>query len=150
MSIAPESSPSRAARRAVAATVLCSAALLHPALAAADDGPPAGVYRRPADHMADERHRLVAGRRAAVSSTSAEDLGLGTAVGRGTRRPRGTAPQLAAFDAVTGAPAAVRAVVHRRQGTVRALKTSPDGRVLYRGRFLQPGRIHRRGQRLSP
>ncbi|MFJ4324448.1 fibronectin type III domain-containing protein [Streptomyces tricolor] len=124
--------PSRAATRAVAATVLCSAALLHPALAAADDGPGPAFTADP----------LTTWQTNGIVWSLAAAHGVVYVGGTfDSVRPSGAEPgdrevprrNFAAFDAVTGALLPCAPSFTGGEGTVRALKTSPDGRVLYVG-----------------
>ncbi|WP_030348180.1 hypothetical protein [Streptomyces sp. NRRL S-1022] len=124
--------PSRAATRAVAATLLCSTALLRPAPAAAAGEPRTSFT---ADALTTWQTNGIV-----WSLASAH----GVVYVGGTFdsvRPAGAEPgdrevprrNFAAFDAVTGALLPCAPSFTGGQGTVRALKASPDGRVLYVG-----------------
>ncbi|MGW2463561.1 fibronectin type III domain-containing protein [Streptomyces sp. NPDC004457] len=124
--------PSRAATSAVAATLLCSAALLQPAPATAAGDPRTSFTADPLTTW--QTNGIV------WSLASAHGVvyvgGTFDAV-----RPPGAAPgerevprrNFAAFDAVTGALLPCAPSFTGGEATVRALRTSPDGRVLYVG-----------------
>ncbi|GAA2888509.1 hypothetical protein GCM10010524_20940 [Streptomyces mexicanus] len=124
--------PSRAAASAVAATVLCSAALLRPAPAVAAAAPRAAFTAHP----------LTTWQTNGIVWSLASAGGVVYVGGTfDSVRPSGAKPgerevprhNFAAFDAVTGALLPCAPSFTGGASTVRALKTSPDGRVLYVG-----------------
>ncbi|MFI9150419.1 fibronectin type III domain-containing protein [Streptomyces sp. NPDC053367] len=124
--------PPRAATSAVATALLCSAALLHsPPASAADEAGPAFT----ADPLATWQTNGIVWSLAAAH---------GVVYVGGTFdsvRPPGAEPgtqevprrNFAAFDATTGALLPCAPSFTGGTGTVRALETSPDGKVLYVG-----------------
>lgn len=124
--------PSRAATSAVAATLLCSAALLHPAPAAAAGAPRTSFTADP----------LTTWQTNGIVWSLASAHGVVYVGGTfDSVRPSGAEPgdrevprhNFAAFDAVTGALLPCAPSFTGGAGAVRALKASPDGRVLYVG-----------------
>ncbi|POX60446.1 hypothetical protein C3492_27310 [Streptomyces sp. Ru62] len=124
--------PSRAATSAVAATLLCSAALLQPAPATAAGEPRTSFTADP----------LTTWQTNGIVWSLAAAHGVVYVGGTfDSVRPPGARPgdrevprrNFAAFDAVTGALLPCAPSFTGGEGTVRALKTSPDGRVLYVG-----------------
>ncbi|MFJ9866867.1 fibronectin type III domain-containing protein [Streptomyces sp. NPDC101165] len=125
--------PTKAATRAVAVTVCCSTALLDPSFAMAAGRAPKPAFS--ADPLATWQTNGIVWSLASVGRVVYVG-GTFTSV-----RPPGAAPgtrevrrhNFAAFDAVTGALLPCAPSFTGGEATVRALKASPDGRVLYVG-----------------
>ncbi|MFF7130626.1 fibronectin type III domain-containing protein [Streptomyces sp. NPDC016566] len=125
--------PTKAATRAVAVTICCSTALLDPSFAVAAGRAPKPAFS--ADPLTTWQTNGIVWSLASVGRVVYAG-GTFTSV-----RPPGAAPgtkevrrrNFAAFDAVTGALLPCAPSFTGGEGTVRALKASPDGRVLYVG-----------------